>query len=89
MPSSIYNILKTVSIYSGDIDGTYMIIWVYPVDSSFACNSMKILFDYLILITVDKENHVTSYHRTVKVQRHTFLSSLELWAKEESIGDSM
>ena len=24
VPSSIYNILKTVSIYSGDIDGTYM-----------------------------------------------------------------
>ena len=48
---------------------------------------MKILIDNLILITVDKENHATSYHRTVKVQRHTFLSSLELWAKEESIGD--
>ena len=26
VPSSIYNILKTVSIYSGDIDGTYMIM---------------------------------------------------------------
>ena len=61
--------------------------WLYPVDLSFACNSMKILIDNLILITVDKEHHATSYHSTVKVQRHTFLSSLELWAKEESIGD--
>ena len=48
---------------------------------------MKILIDNLILITVDKEHHDTSYHSTVKVQRHTFLSSLELWAKEEFIGD--
>ena len=48
---------------------------------------MKILIDNLILITVDKEHHATSYHSTVKDHRHTFLSSLELWAKEESIGD--
>ena len=43
------------------------IIWVYPVDSSFACNSMKILNDNLILITIGKEHHATSYHRSAKV----------------------
>ena len=48
---------------------------------------MKMLIDNLIPITVDKEHLATSYHSTVKVQRHTFLSSLELWEKEESIGD--
>ena len=31
--------------------------------------------------------HHTTVDSTVKVKIHTFLSSLELWAKEESIGD--
>ena len=48
---------------------------------------MKILIDYLIFITMDKEQYAISYNRSVKVQRHTFLTSLELWAKEGSIGD--
>ena len=50
------------------------ILWVYPVDSSFACNFLKILIDNLILITVDKENHATSYHRTVRFRdTHSYL----------------
>ena len=40
----------------------------------------------LILITIDKKFHATSCHRSVKVWRDTFLSSIELWAKKGSIG---
>ena len=57
------------------------IIWGYPVNSSFACNSMKILIDNIILITIDREHHATSYHRSVWVQRCTFLSSYTAMGK--------
>ena len=59
----------------------HYIKWGYPVDSSFACNSMKILIDNLILITMDREHHATSYHRSVWVQRCTFLSSYTAMGK--------
>ena len=47
---------------------------------------MKILIDNLILITMDREHHATSYQRFRDA--HSYLV-IQLWAKEEIIGHIM